>query len=140
VPEPGASGVEAELQRVIRTRGKRYQDRMGEVALSAALGAVWEIVDAANHYLVQWAPWKLAEDPARRAELATVLYASAEVLRVLAVLISPAMPEAAARLWEQLGMGEPLEGQRLPEAASWGGLEPGTRVRRGDALFPRLEA
>jgi len=140
VPEPGASAVEAELQRVIRTRGKRYQDRMGEVALSAALGAVWEIVDAANHYLVQWAPWKLAEDPARRAELAAVLYASAEVLRVLAVLISPAMPGAAARLWGQLGIGEPLGGQRLPEAASWGGLEPGTRVRRGDALFPRLEA
>jgi methionyl-tRNA synthetase len=101
---------------------------------------VWEIVDAANHYLVQWAPWKLAEDPARRSELAAVLYASAEVLRVLAVLISPAMPGAAARLWGQLGIGEPLESQRLPEAASWGGLEPGTRVRRGDALFPRLEA
>jgi methionyl-tRNA synthetase len=56
------------------------------------------------------------------------------------VLISPAMPGAAVRLWAQLGIGQPLEAQRLPEAASWGGLEPGTRVRRGDALFPRLEA
>jgi len=138
VPEPSGSAG-AELERVVRTRAQRYDQHMRAVALSAALAAVWEIVAAANHYLVQWAPWSLAEDPARRSDLAAVLYASAEVLRVLAVLISPVMPRAAAALWAQLGIDEPLDSQRLPEAALWGGLRPGARVRRGDALFPRLE-
>jgi methionyl-tRNA synthetase len=140
VPEPTVAGVDAELARVVRTRVKRFVDSMEEVALTGALAAVWEIVAAANHQLVRWEPWALAKDLGKRGELASILYASAEVLRILAVLISPAMPGAGGRLWEQLGMGEALEAQRLPEAASWGGVKPGTRVRRGDALFPRLEA
>jgi hypothetical protein len=49
------------------------------------------------------------------------------------------MPNAAGRLWEQLGVATPLLAERLPDAASWGGLQPGTVTRRGEALFPRLE-
>jgi methionyl-tRNA synthetase len=49
------------------------------------------------------------------------------------------MPAAAQRLWIQLGIAEPLAGERVPEAAVWGGLRPGTRTARGDALFPRLD-
>jgi methionyl-tRNA synthetase len=139
VPEPSAAGVDDEMRRVVRTRAKRFQDAMEEVALSSALGAAWEIVSAANHELVRWAPWALAKDAEKRDQLASVLYASAEVLRVLAVLAFPAMPRAAGRLWQQLGIPGRLEDQRLPGAADWGGLQPGTRVRRGEPLFPRLE-
>jgi methionyl-tRNA synthetase len=49
------------------------------------------------------------------------------------------MPSAAGRLWTQLGIAEPLADQRIPEAASWGGLRAGTRTARGDSLFPRLD-
>jgi methionyl-tRNA synthetase len=139
VPQPGAGGVDDELRRVVRTRAKRFQDSMDRVALSASLAAVWEIVAAANQQLVRWAPWKLAKEPGKRDQLAAVLYASAEVLRVVAVLIASVMPGAAARLWDQLGMSGSVEAQRLPDAAGWGGLHPGTRVSRGEALFPRLE-
>ena len=58
---------------------------------------------------------------------------------MLALLTFPIMPRAAARLWSQLGVEEPLEDQRLPESATWGGLPPGTKVTKGEALFPRLE-
>jgi methionyl-tRNA synthetase len=139
VPEPAVPGVDDELRRVARTRVRRFEDAMADVAPSAALAAVWEIVAAANHQLVRWAPWAMAKDPEKRGELAAVLYASAETLRILALLIASVMPRAAARLWDQLGVPEPLEAQQLPDAASWGGLQPGTRVRRGDPLFPRLE-
>ncbi len=139
VPEPVAGGVEAELRRVAGSRAGRYDEAMRAVALSSALGAVWDIVAAANHFLVEWAPWNLAKDEAKRGELAAVLYASAETLRILAILIHPVMPGAAERLWTQLGIGEPLADQRLPAAAEWGGLQPGTSVTKGDALFPRLE-
>jgi methionyl-tRNA synthetase len=139
VPEPAVSGVEGDLPATVADAAARYDSLMDEVALSQALGAVWEVVDRANRYLVEQEPWAMAGDEGRRGELAAVLYASTEVLRVLAVLISPIMPRAAARLWEQLGVEGPLEDQRLPAGAAWGGLPPGTRIRRGDPLFPRLE-
>jgi methionyl-tRNA synthetase len=139
VPEPADPGAAGDLPEVAASAASGCDGAMDRLELSAAVGAVWDLVGRANGYLVERAPWALAKDPDRRGELASVLYASAEVLRILAVLISPVMPDAAARLWEQLGVPESLSDQRLPGAAQWGGLAPGTRVRRGDALFPRLE-
>jgi len=110
------------------------------VQLHRALGAVWDIVDRANRYLVEKEPWKVAKDGARRDELASILYAAAETLRILATLVQPIMPGAAERLWEQLGIGEPLGHQRLPDAATWGLLKPGTGTTKGGALFPRLDS
>jgi len=136
----GASTQAGDLPRVVEDVARRYDEAMERVAPTQALAAVWEIVDRANGYLVERAPWALAKDPSKRAELEGVLAASAEVLRVLAVLISPIMPGAASRLWAQLGIAEPLEDQRLPEASRWGLLEAGTQTKRGDALFPRLDA
>ena len=109
------------------------------VELQAAVVAVWSIVDRLNGYLVEKEPWKLAKDDANAAELASVLYAAAESLRILAVLIQPIMPGAAQRLWEQLGQRGDVVDQRVPEAVAWGQLEPGTVTHKGDALFPRLE-
>jgi methionyl-tRNA synthetase len=112
---------------------------MRELRLTPALAAVWEVVGEANRFLVEREPWALAGDPSRREELASVLYASAEVLRVISVFILPIMPGTAATLWERLGVPEPLEAQRLPHAAGWGQLAPGTKTRRGESLFPRLD-
>ena len=140
VPKATAPGAEADLPVLVADVVGRYDRLMLEVALTPALGAVWEIVARANRYLVEKAPWQLAKDEGRRDELASVLYAAAETLRILAVLLSPIMPGAAARLWEQLGITEPLSAQRLPGDAGWGGLTAGTRAAKGDALFPRLDS
>jgi methionyl-tRNA synthetase len=140
VPETEAEGVEDDLPAVTADVTRRYDEHMAELALTQALAAVWEIVGRANGYLVERQPWTLAKDEARRAELAGILYASAETLRILAILIVPIMPGAATRLWQQLGIEEPLEAQRLPHAAAWGGLRPGTKTVKGDALFPRLDS
>ena len=140
VPEPVTSGAESDLPSVIADALGRYDEHMLAVRLQPALVAVWDIVARANHYLVEKEPWKLAKEPANRDEVASVLYAAAETLRVLAIAIAPIMPAAAARLWQQLGMGEPLGDQRLPAAGAWGGLAPGTRTVKGESLFPRLEA
>jgi methionyl-tRNA synthetase len=134
-----AAGAAGDLPEVIADVVERVDRLMVGVSLSQALAAIWEIVSRANGYLVEKAPWKLAKDPSKREELAGVLYAAAETLRILAILVQPIMPNAAARLWQQLGVATPLDAQRLPGAASWGGLQPGTVTRRGVALFPRLE-
>jgi methionyl-tRNA synthetase len=113
---------------------------MSSLALSQALGAVWDVVGRVNGYLVEREPWKVAGDDARRDELAGILFAAAETLRILAILIRPTMPGAAERLWEQLGIERALEDQRLPDDARWGGLAAGTKTSKGDPLFPRLDS
>ncbi|MEX1047568.1 MAG: methionine--tRNA ligase [Actinomycetota bacterium] len=140
VPDADVPEQAGELPSAVASVAERYDRHMGEVELTQGLAAVWEVVGAANQYLVERAPWSIAKDPARRDELAAVLYASAETLRVLAVLIFPIMPGAAERLWEQLGVAERLKDQRLPEAARWGKLSAGTATNKGEALFPRLES
>ncbi len=139
VPSPEWPGAEADLPAVATEAARRCDEHMLAVELHKAVAAVWTIVDRANGYLVEKEPWKIAKDPARRAELEGVLYASAETLRILAVLIQPIMPAAAERLWQQLGLDGEVADQRVPQAAVWGQLPPGTRTRKGESLFPRLE-
>jgi methionyl-tRNA synthetase len=140
VPAPAFEGAEGDLPAVVADAAVRFQAHMGAVRLHEALAAVWDVVDRANGYLVEKEPWALAKDPARAEELAGVLYAAAETLRILAVLISPIMPDAAERLWAQLGIDEPLASQRLPDDVRWGKLVTGTVTTKGEALFPRLES
>jgi methionyl-tRNA synthetase len=139
VPEPSGRSGTSGLAAVVDGLAKRILSAMDEVDLSDAVAALDEVVREANRYLVEVGPWNLAKDETRRAELADVLYEALECLRLWALLVSPVMPGAAARLWGQLGLeGSPGE-HHVPQAASWGGLEPGTATRRGEALFPRLE-
>ncbi len=140
VPKADPAAEAGTLPGLVEGVVRRYDEAMESLALTQALAAVWEVVGEANRYLVERAPWALAKDESKRSELEGVLYTSAEALRILAILIAPIMPAAAARLWTQLGISEPLEDQRLPQSARWGGLEPGTKTLRGDSLFPRLDA
>jgi methionyl-tRNA synthetase len=131
---------ESDLPAVIADAAGRLDEHMLAVRLQPALVAVWDIVARANQYLVEKEPWKLAKDDARRAELAGVLYAAAETLRILAILIQPIMPNAAQRLWVQLGQSGEVGGQRLPDAIGWAGLAEGTVTTKGESLFPRADA
>jgi methionyl-tRNA synthetase len=140
VPEPTDGGWEADLPAVIAEAVERYDEHLLAVRLTAGLGSIWDIVSRANQYLVEKQPWQVAKDPARGDELAGVLYASAETLRILAILIQPIMPGAAQRLWDQLGLGGAVENRRIPADVAWGGLKPGTVTSKGEALFPRVEA
>jgi len=140
VPGPEVEGVEDDLPQVVADAVRRCDERMLAVDPTQAIAAVWDIVGRANGYLVEREPWKVAKDETRRGELASILYASTEILRILAILIKPIMPGAAERLWEQLGVGEPLGHQRVPEAVAWGLLGPGTVTTKGGALFPRLDS
>jgi methionyl-tRNA synthetase len=139
VPEPSVEGAASDLPEVVAEAARRYDEEMLAVRPTAALAAVYDVVARANRYMVERSPWTLAKDPSRREELGSILYASAETLRALAILLSAVMPGAAARLWAQLGIEETLESQRVADAASWGRLQPGTATTKGDGLFPRVD-
>ncbi|HEV2439495.1 MAG TPA: methionine--tRNA ligase [bacterium] len=104
-----------------------------------ALEAIWEILGAANTYLDREAPWREigAKNPERAG---TILYNTLEAARIATVVLSPWLPTATQRAWEQLGLESSPAAQRLADAARWGGLRAGARVRTGQPIFPRIEA
>ncbi len=103
-------------------------------APSRALEATWRLIREANSHLEAHEPWKLDPGPAVDAVLGDAL----EVLRIVAVLASPALPTTTAEIWQRIGLSGTAAEQRLPEAASWGLYPGGLRVTKGAALFPRL--
>jgi methionyl-tRNA synthetase len=96
------------------------------------------LVSLVDGYLTTKTPWKLAKNPERRPELAAILYNAAELLRWIAVLAHPVMPETSAQLWMYLGQTSKIETEN-PNALTWGGLQRGTRVGIPEPLFPRFD-
>ncbi|MFT4124524.1 MAG: methionine--tRNA ligase [Microbacteriaceae bacterium] len=140
LPAPAEPGeAELAIQRTVADAASRADAAIERFAIHEAVAAVWTIVDELNGYITAEEPWVLAKDPAARERLGTVLYTAAEGLRALAVLLSPVIPRATAKLWAALGAEGALAEQPLREAGAWGVLAPGAAVSRLEALFPRIE-
>jgi methionyl-tRNA synthetase len=100
-----------------------------------ALEATWRLIRETNAELEVAEPWKADPGPEVDATLGSAL----EVLRIVSILIVPAMPATAQEIWGRIGLeGSPAD-QRLPAAGSWGGY-PGGQVTKGVPLFPRRKA
>ncbi len=106
------------------------------IAPSQALEATWRLIREANAHLEANEPWKMEPGPALDAVLGDAL----EVLRIVAVLASPAIPGTCEEVWRRIGMPGTLRDQRLPAAAGWGGYPGGVPVTKGDPLFPRMKS
>jgi methionyl-tRNA synthetase len=89
-------------------------------------------------FLANSKPWKMAEDPLQRQVLADVLYTAVECLRMIVVLAHPVIPDATRKIWEHLGQQEDLAEVRI-DKLKWGGMKSGTRVRKPEAIFPRID-
>jgi methionyl-tRNA synthetase len=105
---------------------------------SKALEALWALLSAADKYIVEQAPWKLVKKADGAAALDATLYTAAEVVRIATVLLAPVIPDSAAKIWAQLGMGEALESVRIDRLA-WGQLEAGRKIGEIAAVFPRID-
>ncbi len=105
------------------------------VAPSMALDATWRLIREANALLEATEPWKAEPGSAVDGVLGDAL----EVLRIVAILVSPAIPAASEELWRRIGLaGRPAD-ERLPAAATWGGYPGGLVVEKGPPLFPRIK-
>jgi methionyl-tRNA synthetase len=109
-----------------------------ELSFSRALELIWAAIAQVDGYITAAKPWSLAEDPAERARLETVLYHAAESLRILVTLAHPALPLSTEKIWRQLGQFGALGEARIDQLA-WGALRPGTLIGEPAAVFPRVE-
>jgi methionyl-tRNA synthetase len=131
VPQPSAVLEPDATRTVNETRRWLEQNR-----LQAALMAIWSLVARANQYVEQTAPFKLAKDPAKAAQLDEALYNLVEVCRILAVMLWPFLPGTASKIYAQLGFaGAP---DKFTEAR-WGGLAAGHAIGAPAPLFPKKE-
>jgi methionyl-tRNA synthetase len=127
-PDPGSS-LAASAAEALRASSEAW----ARWAPHEALEATWRLIGATNAELEATEPWKMEAGPAVEAVLGNAL----EVLRIVAVLISPAVPSTAAEIWRRIGLeGDPAK-VRLPDAADWGAYPGGVLVVKGAPLFPR---
>ena len=137
VPSPGDE--DKTLQEKVKKILPSLDEAMNILSFSQALSCIWEIIKSANLYIDRCAPWKMAREADKQKRLNTVLYNLLETLRVLALLLFPFIPVSAQKIWTQLGVEEDLGSQTLDKASVWGGLHPGTTVKKGPPLFPRIK-
>jgi methionyl-tRNA synthetase len=142
MPYPSAvevrTGGEKELEDAAAVTLRSYQEFMDQYAFSKALESVWDLLSRTNRYLNDNAPWALTADPEQRPRLATILYTSAEVVRLVTVLLAPVIPECTAQVWKQLGMNTPLRSESIADL-KWGGLPLGSKLGELGPIFPRIE-
>lgn len=133
----GTEAVDKEFIVLVNETVAGYSDAMDHMELNQAIKDVWNLIGRANKYIDETAPWILAKDPAQAERLQAVMYNLAEALRIIAILIAPFVPVTAPKIYEQLGLGKP-ESFFMADAV-WGKLATGTKVQKGEPLFPRIE-
>ena len=117
---------------------KAYAHEMDTFAPHNALSETFKLIQRANKYIVENAPWALAKDmEANGARLAHVLYNLLEATRICGILLTPFMPESMEKLFAQIGVG--AEAQTWESADLWGELPETAVVVKGENLFPRLD-
>ncbi|MFV9568624.1 methionine--tRNA ligase [Thermoanaerobacter mathranii] len=137
LPKPSQKEeVDDDLITTAQNLPKTVEEYMDKLQFSNALIEIWKLVRRANKYIDETMPWVLAKDESKKERLGTVLYNLTEALRFIAVLISPFMPNTPKKIFEQLGIEENLT---TWESLKFGLLKEGTKVKRGEIIFPRID-
>jgi len=143
VPYPSHTAAHTPEEDLVATLARHtiqeFHELFGQYQFSRALELAWALVAAIDKYIVENEPWALAEQQNEnsRARLATVLYTSAEALRIVTALAYPVLPQATAKIWSQLGLGDIAKFELAD--LHWGQLKLGTRLGKVEPVFPRAD-
>jgi methionyl-tRNA synthetase len=124
------------VKAVLEPLGDDVARRLDAYDLTGALERIWEVVRALNKHVETCAPWQLAKDEARAAELDAVLYDLADGLRVVAIALAAYLPDTGPAI---------LTALRQPVSLGWdrvvyGLTGPLEGIEPAAPLFPRVEA
>jgi len=139
VPKPGTrlpqdDALAKEAQNAIGEVLERYDN----FEFARALETIWAVIAAADKYLTSEQPWALGDSPDEQARKSTILWTTAELLRIVTALAHPVLPESTAKVWRFLGQSTAIGATAL-DGLHWGQLAPGTTLGKLQALFPRVE-
>ena len=139
LPEDKRSAeLDGELISLVSSLRSRYEAQMEKFQFQNALEEIFKVIQRANKYIDENAPWALAKDmEANGPRLAAVLYNLLETVRVCTVLLTPFIPESCAKIFTQIGAGPGV--QTWDSAAQWGALPGQASVAKGENLFPRID-
>lgn len=137
-PSAGGANSDHELRSLALETPAVIESYTNELKISDALSELWKLVRRSNKYIDENMPWDLAKDPAKSDRLGTVIYNLIESIRYIAVMLQPFMPRTPESIWQQIGLKDSPELQSWSSLKEFGAIKPGSTVKRGDDLFPRL--
>ena len=127
--------VDESLKSLAISVADKVENYMDKLNFSNAIEEIWKLIRRTNKYVDETMPWVLAKDE-DKSRLNIVLYNLSESLRIISVLIKPFMEKTSNEIRSQLG----IENQcTWDDSKNWGGLKDGTRVNKGNIIFPRLD-
>jgi methionyl-tRNA synthetase len=136
VPAGGRDPQDAEIRALADATVAAADKAMDEFSYDEALKLIWAFIGRGNKYIDETSPWKLQKE-GQTARLNEVLLTLYEILRLSALLVAPYIPASAEKLWRQLGRTEDLFKAQI-DAFRWG-EGAGTKVAKGEVLFPRID-
>jgi methionyl-tRNA synthetase len=143
VPYPSATlaytPAEAAISKLAGETIAEYNRLFEAFHFSRALECLWSLLSAVDKYIVETQPWAVAEkqDNDSRSRLGTILYTSAEALRIITALAHPIIPDSTAKIFTQLGLSDIAKTDL--NTLRWGQMNVGTRLGRIEAVFPRAD-
>lgn len=129
--------IDNELINTVLALRKKTDEYLDLTQLNNALAEIFKVISRANKYIDETTPWVLGKDESKKARLATVLYNLLEAIRLSTTLLSCFMPTTMPKVWEQIGADESLI--TYENAGKFGVLPANVTVKKGPALFPRID-
>jgi methionyl-tRNA synthetase len=129
---------EIQLKNFTETVNPDFEFFIERLSFNHALDKIWFVINHANKLIEDEAPWNLWKTK-NIDKLSGVLYTLAETLRIIAIYLFPFIPSAAEEMWKQLNVSGDLSKINFESEGKWGLLKPGTKIKKGPALFPRIE-
>lgn len=128
-----------DLKGTVMGMPEKVEELLDKLQYNTALTEIWKTISRVNKYIDETMPWVLAKDEANNKRLAAVMYNLAESLRIISVLIQPFMPETPEKIWNQLGIAGNTGILDWDSSKVWGKYPGGTKVNKGDVIFPRID-
>ncbi|MBI3753117.1 MAG: methionine--tRNA ligase [Deltaproteobacteria bacterium] len=133
------TSVDMQSEMNIKNRFPIDVDRhMNNLQFHLVLFDIWSVIGSMNRYIEEAAPWKVYKE-GNKTKLNNILYTLCEGLKIIAIYLYPFMPTTAEKIWRQLGLKNNFDGMILENEVKWGKDISGTKVCKGEVLFPKIE-
>ncbi|OAA91681.1 methionine--tRNA ligase [Clostridium coskatii] len=127
--------IDDELIKLALETPEKVEKNMNDLRIPEALDNIWDLITRSNKYIDETTPWILAKDESKKDRLGTVLYNLLESLRIISICVSPYLPETSAKMYKQLNTNV----VSWDSITSFNGTKAGTKISKGELLFPRID-